>query len=238
MIKNQKFLSKRTDISIFLTHLTRDTDWGNAKENLISIINELTIRAYSHYCLFSPILKNELPKIQNKFNVVCLTETPLNNISLLVDIPNRQIDLKPYGILFKKSTLVKEYGVNPVFYAYDEELLNYFKDQYNRYINEYKDRKKGTKTSSNYLKFYELGALINKVGENHDFHWEREWRIKGNLNFNITDIFSIIAPEHEHKSIKEAVIDEDIKKIPFIDIKWSIEEIVEQFAFQMWCIGE
>lgn len=221
-------LSQRTDISRFVVHLTKDTDKGTAFENLVSILKEREIRAANHHCLFSPKLRNEEKELQKRFYVTCFTETPLNKIHLLTDISNRKVNLEPYGVVFKKEKIRKSRG-NPVFYIYEENqiLIRYLHDQYEEFIREYYEE-------DTLAKFFTLGAITNIVKKNHDFHWEREWRVRRKLKFFYNDIYAIIAPLSKHEELKEELKVDNFNYIPFIDPKWNYEEMLEEVSHQMW----
>lgn len=214
MGKIAEVLSQRTDISIYLAHLTKQTETGSAFENLVSILKGKKLIAYNHHCLFSPLLKNHTH--QELFATVCFTETPLDKIQLLTNIDERKVNMEPYGLIFTKQT-IRNAGGNPVFYLYEEnqELKALIMKMFRENSNELED-------------FSHFGSLINVVKEKHDFSWEREWRIKGDYSFNYEDIFAIIAPGAEYLKIKKAVGTPEINNIFFIDPKSSMEQILER----------
>ncbi len=226
--KIKEVLSERTDISRFVVHLTKNTNDGNALENLVSILNDKEIRGRNHHCLFSPMLRAEEEDLQERFNVVCFTETPLDKIHLLTEISNRKVNLEPYGIVFKKEKIRKSRG-NPVFYIYEENhmLIRYFKKQYEEFIEEYYNE-------DTLGAFFTLGSIINIVKKGHDFHWEREWRVRKRLRFTYDEIYAVIAPRNKHEKIKKQLRINDFNYIPFIDSKWNYEEMLERISYQLW----
>lgn len=228
--KIKEVLSERTDISRFVVHLTKNTEDGNALENLVSILREREIRGGNHHCLFSPILRNEEEDLQKRFHVVCFTETPLDKIHLLTEITNRKVNLDPYGIVFKKEKIRKSRG-NPVFYIYEENqlLIRYLKNQYKEFIREYYDEEM-------LGDFLTLGSIINIVKKGHDFHWEREWRVRRRLRFSYNEVYAVIAPHNKHENIKELLGINELNYIPFIDSKWNYEEMLERISHQFWDI--
>src|SRR5258706_13210636 len=114
MISPEYATARRTDLSSFLVHLTRD-DQHSAKQNLIKILKSKTINALNHHCLFQKSL-NTRPKNAAKFRVVCFTEAPLAELNYLTQqMYKRSKQLSPYGLVFRKRT-VYEFGGNPVFY--------------------------------------------------------------------------------------------------------------------------
>lgn len=224
-------LGQRTDISRFLVHLTKDCNGKTAKRSLVSILQERKIASFDHYCLFSPKLRQYDVSIQKRFNVVCFTETPLDKIHLLLDISGRKTELRPYGIVFLKDLIAEKNG-NPVFYVYEgNRLLKRFLDsEFDQYIEGMLDD-----DEDNY--FAVFGALVNVVKEGHDFHWEREWRIRKHLKFDYDEVFAIVAPEKEHKELRK-ILGDEARYTPFIDCEWNMEEIVEQTARHMWRLME
>jgi hypothetical protein len=113
-----EFLDKKRDYSPLLVHLTKDDDEFHAKDVLNIILNENILRAYNHYCYFSKALdETKSAPLQNEFRVVCFTETPIDQINvLLMELSGRNFKPKPYGLVFKKA-YIREKGGNPVFYA-------------------------------------------------------------------------------------------------------------------------
>ena len=237
---------KRDDLSKFLIHLSRDYDGFSADENLINILNEKKIEARNANCLFKHTLNkmNFTDKLKNKFNTVCLTEAPLTQIQKLTSIiPNRQIKLKPYGLIFWKDNLL-EMGANPAFYinakgtGLREYLLNQFEKQFSEYIS-FKGLKKYEEEYYNeIIQYY---SLINVIDYNNDFSWEREWRFHGNLKFNYGDVIAIIAEDTD--SFMEACgnkINQSklkyIKRIPIINPNWNYEEVIEEMSKIIWNI--
>ncbi|OWR28989.1 hypothetical protein CDO73_16425 [Saccharibacillus sp. O23] len=229
--KIEEILSHRTDISRYVVHLTKAYRTNSAKENLVSIIQDKMIHAYDHHCLFSPKLRKEDEEIQKKFRVVCFTETPLDKIHLLTNISGRKVELEPYGLVFKKSKVISARG-NPVSYVYKENnlLLKYLTRQYDEYTRTYYDDEPEELVAD----FNTFGSIVNIVRAGHDFHWEREWRVRKMLEFDCAEIFAVIAPSNDHKEIRELIGSDDIKYTPFIDAGWNYEEMLNELACYLW----
>lgn len=221
-------LLERTDISQFLVHLTREYNGKSAKDNLISILEQKKIVAYDHHCLFSPQLKKEKDKqLVGKFKTVSFTETPLDKIHLLTDISGRSVQLQPYGVVFKKRDIRNALG-NPAFYVYERNdlLIQYLRSEYKRFVDAWNID--GADTG-----FSKLGCLVNIVKKSHDFHWEREWRVRKGFKFKHVDVFAVIAPTSEHDDIRDS-LHENFRYCVFIDSKWSFEQIVNKLAVYIW----
>ena len=112
-INIREILSRRTDLSTFLVHLTRDRDeeWP-AKRALMQIVEDQTILAKTAmgWAADQPDLDAAAKRSQG---VVSFSETPLEHIDLLVaDIAGRQVRLRPWGLVVTKM-MARSAGVNP-----------------------------------------------------------------------------------------------------------------------------
>jgi len=106
----------RGDISPFLVHLTRDHEEMEAKEVLKEILDKRKLvagRDSISDVRFGGNLEDEQKYIY--FSAICFTETPLSEAHCLLEIKGRNVDLKPYGLVFSKDKL-KNKGVSPVIY--------------------------------------------------------------------------------------------------------------------------
>lgn len=237
----------REDISRFLTHLTREYKKSAALDNLVNILKHKKIEARNIHCLFKhqiEILKYP-DEFKKRFHTVCLTETPLHQIRILASDIKRKVMLQPYGLVFLKDKLLQK-AANPAIYlsskchGFDNLLITEFNNFF-KYLdkaqkeNEEKKLDFTKKQKEYFLKKIYYFSLINKIGENYDFNWEREWRINGDLNFEYTDIIAIVAKDSEEftkkyqHTLKESDCKE-IQKILIIDPDWSYEEIIEEMS--------
>ena len=170
LLSRDEFLDLKRDYSPFLVHLTKTaTDGTSAKDILVKILKELELKAFNAWCLFNSEFEasSHNPVNVEGFKVVCFTETPIDQIGLLLrPVSGRRNQPEPYGIIFDKK-FIRSKGGNPVFYVGDvlmPILWNTFK------------RAKENGFSDGESRFL---ALVNKCDEDMDFHWEREWRIVG-----------------------------------------------------------
>lgn len=213
------FLDKKRDYSPLLVHLTRDgmDEFGNpcvsAEEVLECILNEKILKAYNYFCLFQEDIKSQDNETQNKFRVVCFTETPIDQIDVLLErVEGRTKEFKPYGLVFTK-TYVREKKGNPVFYV-DESIFDPFWKLYN-------DAKgRGFSLEEN-----KVLALVNKCDESFDFSWEREWRIVGHLEFKLNDIYCGLCPEDEIQNFETL-----FPEVTFISPYWGINKILDKLV--------
>jgi hypothetical protein len=221
-ISKEEFLGKKRDFSPLLVHLTRDRTDENGEsilafEVLQRILSENELKAFNPYCIFNSKLRNMGSNLRDKFNVVCFTETPIDQIDLLLQpVYGRDVKLAPFGLVFTKKD-IRDYGGNPVLYlrgdlssllwkVFDKAAANDFSEEEN-----------------------ELLALVSKCDESIDFHWEREWRIVGNLTLVRTEIWTNIycglCPE-EHIQYFENTY----TPVKFISPNWGINKILDKLV--------
>ncbi len=222
-LSGEEFLDKKRDYSPFLVHLTKD-DFDYAGEFLISakdvldtILNEKTLRAYNHFCLFSPNLEEpQNVSLQDKFKVVCFTETPIDQINVLLEgVSGRNFKPKPYGLVLKKD-YIRQQGGNPVFYTTKEIAKPLWSLYWPLCEEEQEQSSEGV---------CELLALVNRCDKDMDFHWEREWRFVGNLVFTLENIYCGLCPEEDI-----ADFERKYSPVTFISPYWGINKILDKLV--------
>jgi len=228
----REILSRRTDLSTFLVHLTRDRDeeWP-AKRVLMKIAEDTMIFAKTAMGWAADHLdSDELAKQSQR--VVCFSETPLEHIDLLVaDIVGRQVQLRPWGLVVTKM-MARSKGVNPVWYVdmtpgRDWEISNA--------LNTLRDNAIATgfrtHPAAMILPYFEpMGTWPNSQRE---FWWEREWRIRDHFSFGLNQIVSWIVPQAEQDEFIETVKDwYPGRPCRCIDANWSLEEIIAKLTNQ------
>ena len=234
----------REDISRFLVHLTRDYDSSTARDNLINILKTKTIYARNAHCLFTHNIKNMgfSVALKKKFKTVCFTETPLTQINILAsEIEGRKIQLKPFGLIFRKDDLFSR-GSSPAVYinakgtSIDKFLMDEFNNIFKKVTTLEKLKKLEVKHYETIVHYY---SLINVVKDKHDFMWEREWRHHGDFKFLYSDIVAIISdnPERFEKECKKTLSIRSyryIRRLPIISTNWTYEELIEELAKTIW----
>jgi hypothetical protein len=217
----------REDYSQFIVHLTRNDDEdysdGNiARNNFQSILKDKAIKAFRPHCLFNNDLTNFSDSEKNKFNVVCFTEIPLNQLHLLTkEISGRKIKFEPYGFVFKKELLIQN-GAQPAIYinSYGSNFL--LRDSIYDIWNKWKIDKDFNSLT------WRLFPFVNAMYEKYDFSWEREWRLNNDFEFKLNEIVSLIMPsdEIEFRELSES------HGISVITPGWTYEQIVSELAKQ------
>ena len=234
----------REDISRFLVHLTRDYDRSAARDNLINILKTKTIYARNAHCLVMHNIKNMgfSNVLKKKFNTVCFTETPLTQINILAsEIEGRKIQLKPFGLIFRKDDLFSR-GSSPAVYinAKGTSIDKFLMDEFNNIFKEVTKLKKLKKLEAeHYENIVHYYYLINVVKDKHDFMWEREWRHHGDFKFCYRDIVAIISdtPKRFEKECERSLNSRSyryIRRLPIISTNWTYEELIEELAITIW----
>jgi len=234
----------RDDFSRFLVHLTRDYGGESARMNLCSILRQKRIEARNAHCLFHGKIKSIgfSDVLKRQFNTVCLTEAPLNQLRFLTrEIVGRQIELQPYGLVFWKHDLL-EMGANPAVYINSQAdgLREFLLGEFDRHFQNQKlyrsFRKKYGNEADSIIRYY---SLVNIISRRVDFTWEREWRHKGHLKFDIEHLVAIVVPDPDKfrrtgKKCIGPVRWQDVERTPLISPEWNYEQLVEELAYRLW----
>jgi hypothetical protein len=184
-------LHRRTDLSTFLVHLTRDTKKNEARENLLNLLEDRTIRARTALGMAAD-LDDYLKDTVATQRVVCFSETPLEHSWMMVrDIKGRQQKFKPYGIVFSKS-FARRRGCNPVWYLDITIGHDWLTVPVNDLVSDAKAASKGRlgRLKGDLLaeqSIFRLTPFIEQMGNpsgtRKEFWWEREWRHAGDFTF-------------------------------------------------------
>jgi hypothetical protein len=217
----REVLNRRTDLSTFVVHLTRDSEGRTARQALDSIISGRMLRARTPMGWAKEQDDPKDPKKQTQ-RVVCFSETPLEHIySLVTDIEGRAIRLQPYGLAFTKL-VARRMGINPIWYIDMTPGQDWILQ---RAIETLRDE--AIKTG----KFHEqpmarLTPFLEQMGtwptRQKEFWWEREWRHVGDLLLAASGIIWL-CPENESDSLPAGIG-------PIIDPRWGLEQIIAKLA--------
>lgn len=221
-------IKEREDISRFIVHLTRDdsdtfNNGSNARENFLKILKGKKITPYRPHCLFNYKLRSLEKTERKKLNVACFTEVPLNQLHLLTrQIIGRDIKLEPYGFVFTKQFIVSA-GGQPALYINSYNDNSWLKDALMDIFNQ--SHEEGKFTS----RFFRILPYVNAMHEKYDFSWEREWRVRKNLEFKLTDLVCLILPDDGEEDIKDACANVGLA---VVSPGWTYEQIVAELASQ------
>ncbi len=232
--KVEDLLHRRTDLSTFLVHFTRQRDIVSARQRLLMILRDGRLRRGQALGMAMKQANDRRltrPGFYQSQQVICFTETPLEHAWMMCEsIETRLINFGPYGIAVTK-TWGRSEGINPVWYLdISRRGVDWLTGPVNRIVAD-------ALQAGNYAHdIFRLTPLIEQMGPTGDkrkeFWWEREWRLAGrDLPFTPGDIVAILAPANQHASLQV-----DLAALPhyanvrMIDPRWGLERIVAKLA--------
>lgn len=231
-MKISDVLHRRTDLSTFIVHLTKDKDGVSAKDCLKSIIADDELKAVNVFGQAANRI-HDYPLVAETQKCVCFTEATLENLYLFFqEIEGRDCRFRPYGIAIPKK-LARKYGVNPIWYiditpARGGEWLTKPLDLLiEAALKQREPEKEPIFKITPYIEQMGSGA-----GEGYkykkEFWWEREWRYCG--DFTLPD-YIVLCPENEIEEFKECCNKKrEHRKLSCIDPMWGIEMIISRLA--------
>jgi hypothetical protein len=170
--KWEKRMYNRSDLSIYLTHLTKPTSNLNSVDVLLKIINEKCIKGSTD----SGFIMGDDP-------AVCFQDVPLYGVSQNIyheaqnyDLLGKKLRYTANGISFlKRGAYLK--GARPCIYEKKEVAKNMLpSSEWWRVVS------------------FDLTSREDIVDWSH----EREWRIKGNFDFELKDATVILSHNKEY----------------------------------------
>jgi len=241
----QDVLSRRSDLSTFVVHLTRDevveaSDGERvllpAEQKLRFIIEERALKAVTPMGMATE-QDDPADVTKQTQRVVCFSETPLEHIySLVAEItnPRRQIQLAPYGLALTKI-IARRLGANPIWYV---DMLPTGREWLTHAVWTLSQEtvEAGAfheQPIAKLLPFFDWmgGPFPPNRPTPKEFWWEREWRNVGDVGLD--EVWSKIiwlCPSDERKEWAERVRQATPQGLEpskaFIDPRWGLEEIV------------
>lgn len=175
-MKHQEWRShiqRRTDFATRITHLTKSNNGLSAFQNLIKILSEKKLYGSTQKSGF----------IVGTESAVCFQDVPLLSLAENIEYEKEhctgKIRYEAYGLRFNKCHLYQK-GARPVIYGETEYLKEILPEtEYWRIVNH------------------------NLADVNHLIDWthEREWRIKGSLEFKYKDIEIIVYSDDDYQNM-------------------------------------
>lgn len=216
-------LSRRSDLSTFLVHLTRSDATGTASEKLESILKSKTLEARTPmgWCAADPRIP---PPALYSQRVVCMSETPLDQAhSLFADIAGRRIKLEPYGLAFTKMTARRK-GANPVWYVdctpgHDWSIA--------KALDDLRTLASGSPNGFAAHPLARVAPFFESMGtwpaSRREFWWEREWRHIGDMGFLEREVALVLCPEAEISRFEGL---SPRRLFRAVDPSWSLERMI------------
>jgi hypothetical protein len=238
----ESLLHRRTDLSAFVVHFTRESHSFSAEDNLLSILGGRHIEARTVYGMAKGLAK-EVTEIEDAQRVACFTETPLEHAWMMCSsIEGRSVEFNGYGLAFTR-TYARRKGANPVWYlditpGHDwltVPIANLVEEARRNAMPFGNDPTGVAKLLS--APILRLTPFIEQMGQPVDvrkeFWWEREWRHVGTFNFEFPDIVVVFAPEARHSALRESIkgcLDWNDKMPTLVDVNWGLERMIGAFA--------
>ncbi|SDM26427.1 hypothetical protein [Nonomuraea jiangxiensis] len=236
----ENLLHRRSDLSTFLVHLTRDRAGGvSARESLLAILRDQQVQAVNSFGPAAPLLKGT--RFEDSQRAVCFTETPLEHTWMMCQpIAGRSVRLSSFGLAFTKEW-ARRRGVNPIWYIDITPGHDWLTVPIDRLVQEAlgEPALPFTQPNGDLPDILRLTPFMEQMGTGtrssdganyrKDFSWEREWRHQGDLVFSLNDVMTIFAPESDHASFARDLharqpAQERIP--PLLDPNWSLERMV------------
>lgn len=229
-------LNRRNDLSTFVVHLTRDYNGVAAQDNLRQIIQQRRLLARTAMG-WATNQDNPNDSQAQTQRVVSFSETPLEHIySLVADIANRSVNLRPYGLALTKVT-ARRLGINPAWYV---DMTPGRTWEAAAALDALRDAAVGRgnfheEPIARVLPFFEpMGTWPSRQSQ-REFWWEREWRHVGDMQVNLADAALWLSPEEELDALRNFIrqeLGQPNALVPCIDPRWGLEQIVATLAGQ------
>lgn len=170
-----------SDLSRWLVHLTR------SEEDLISILKAAMIEARRPYGA-----GKSYSGLRDWHRSVCLTEIPLHELG-------RMTTKRPWGIVFDKERLRAKFNAQPVWYLSDPS------PQWNA-LGVAMQEARSNLASAIWMLTPFIERVRSRQSESpNDWRWEREWRVRGNLEFDLDDVAMIVVDDEGAPAFFEEV---------------------------------
>ena len=239
-----ELIHRRTDLSTFVIHWTRDYNSVLARHNLVSILRDERILARNPMGAAVKTLKEhpesgERETALDSQRVVCFTEAPLEQAwGFVSHIRGRQVQFRPYGLAFTKRR-ARRLGINPVWYVdmtrgggHDwliKDVWSLVEKAIESGLSAFPKH-----PIARIAPFVEgMGTWGDDPRDRKEFWWEREWRHTGDLTFSLGEAAVIFCPEEDMATFEEIASPsaaELARHVPLIDPRWGLEHIIATLA--------
>jgi Putative abortive phage resistance protein AbiGi, antitoxin len=241
----EELLHRRTDLSTFLVHFTRETDTAprSARDKLVNILHTRRLQARAAYGMATE-LAARYPQVAVTQQVVCFTETPLEHAWMMVSpIEGRSVQFDGHGVAFTK-TFARRKGVNPVWYldmtpSGHDWLTEPVRGLVEQAVADAARQATGGPDPEELAAapILRLTPFVEQMGTpgvvRKEFWWEREWRHVGDLQFAPADIVVAFAPQAEHDWLRERLAQSPHYPdgaLPLVDASWGLERMIGALA--------
>ena len=241
-------LQRRSDLSTFLLHFTRDQEAGAARSNLLSILRDRRIEARSAHGMMRAQAESS-PALAETQRCVCLTETPIEHAWMMCcDIASRAYQFSPYGLAFPKSW-ARRIGANPVWYLDITPGHDWLTKPINAlieismagesrgFVPDGRGEQILGRVSPEQSQVAQIAPFIEQMGTHNgmagyrkEFWWEREWRKVGSLSFSWSNVVAVFAPADDHTAFAADAWGnqntEPPNRPPLLDPSWGLGRMI------------
>lgn len=148
----------------------------------------------------------------------CLSEIPLGWLGRLADRHGH------FGVGFTKE-YVRSLGGAPVWYLWKDSPAAELVQELVRQAMRRRDASDA---------IWQITPFIENPGRGdayrYEFDWEREWRVRDGLLFELLDLQFLFAPKAEHDWVRHVLWEHDIGDMPVFDPTWSMDELQQKLA--------
>lgn len=220
----EDLLHRRTDLSTFIVHFTRDLDGASARSNLLDILRDRNLQARFVHGMAKQFAAKD-PDLADTQRTVCFTETPLEHAWMMCEsIKKRSVHFNGYGIAFTK-TFARRRGANPVWYLDITRGHDWLTNPITALMEQHRPE------------VFALTPFIEQMGTpsgtRKEFWWEREWRHVGSMSFAPVDVVVVFAPEPEQEGLRRELLTDPnwAPRMPaFVDARWGLERMIGALA--------
>ncbi|WP_158171050.1 hypothetical protein [Rhodococcus sp. JT-3] len=228
-------LHRRSDLGGFIHHFTRGTP-AQCEVTLLNILRGMTLVAANAWGVARDLDGATLSTSVTQ-RTVCFTDMPIEHSWMMVrQIAGRSWNFQPYGVVFTKA-FARVKGCHPIWYVDAVGPPPSMSTAVGRLVEAY--RTGITNDPANYqlenLDILRLTPFMEWRHAGQDFVWEREWRHRGNFNFDAPrNVVAVYAPENQHLRLRGQIAglspDWAARTIPILDPKWGSDRILQALS--------
>ncbi|MFC8384274.1 abortive infection system antitoxin AbiGi family protein [Nocardia sp. NPDC057272] len=226
----QDLLYRRSDLSTFLVHFTRGTDY-EAFTNLFNMLRDQVIEARTSYGMATMLDDRTRADPSVTQRTVCFTDTPLEHCWMMVrEIDRRGWQFRPYGIAFTKG-YARSRGCNPVWYMDQTPGYTWLTGAVNQMVEAARRQCDNPFQDAAELEILKITPFFEQSGRGKDFAWEREWRHRGNFRFQSPyNVMAVFAPDSLHPALRDVIASISPvwkeRRVPVLDPEWGLERML------------
>ena len=226
-----KVLARRSDLSTFVVHLTKEHAGQSASDNLKAILAaKKLLRGDPRGVALKPLRAASASQASQR--VVCFSETPLEHVSLMTKkIEKRAVELAPYGVAITKKQ-ARARGAHPIWYVdstgqTDNRVIDAVRKLVDEGIASGSFDSCAIAQISPFVEIMFTWTNPDGTKQTNEWWWEREWRIAD--DFTLPKRLIGICPEAEIETMESAASAAGLVA-RFVDSEWSLEQIIGRLA--------